>query len=92
MLKGVIRAAMPKIKKVLAMLLPIMFPNARSEALFSPAVTFTKNSGADVPNDTMVRPITTCDIPKRKAIDEAPSTNRSAPLINITNPITNAII
>ena len=48
----------------------------------------TNNSGIDVPIDTIVSPIIISGIWKFFAIPLAPSTNKSAPTINKTNPIT----
>lgn len=55
------------------------------------AKILTTNSGADVPNDTTVRPITILDIFNLLAMEAAPSTNKSAPFIKTTKPITNNI-
>ena len=44
------------------------------------------NSGALVPNATMVKPITSAGIRSFAATPDAPSTNQSAPLIKATNP------
>jgi hypothetical protein len=49
---------------------------------------FTISSGADVPKDTTVKPIIKSLRPTRFAIDEAPSTSQSAPLISRMNPPT----
>ncbi len=46
----------------------------------------TANSGAPVPNATMVRPISCLLTLKFDATEDAPSTSQSAPLISITNP------
>jgi hypothetical protein len=51
------------------------------------AKIFTINSGADVPKATIVSPITKGEIPNFFALEEAPSTKRSAPLIRKINPI-----
>jgi hypothetical protein len=48
---------------------------------------FTNISGDDVPNDTTVNPITRSEIWNRLAIDEAPSTRKSALLMRSINPI-----
>ena len=50
-------------------------------------IKLTASSGALVPNDTIVNPTITEGIPIFLAIEEAPSTNISAPLINKKNPI-----
>jgi hypothetical protein len=49
----------------------------------------TINSGAEVPKATMVKPITIDDIFNFLAMDDEPSTNRFAPEIRSTKPITN---
>ena len=50
------------------------------------------SSGALVPNAIIVNPITNLDTFKFLAVDDAPSTNISAPLINTINPTNNIII
>ena len=48
----------------------------------------TANSGALVPNATIVNPINIFDTLKFSAVFDAPSTKISAPLIKSTNPST----
>ena len=79
----------PKIIKIFKILLPTTFPTAISAVPFNAAVILTAASGALVPMATMVRPTTNCGIPIFLAIPEVPSTNQSAPFINIANPKTN---
>lgn len=52
-------------------------------------ITFTTNSGAEVPNATMVSQITISEIENFFANAEAPSTSRSAHLMSKKNHITN---
>ena len=59
---------------------------------FNAAVTLTAASGALVPNATIVSPINNDGILNFLAIDDAPDTNPSAPLINNKNPINNNVI
>ena len=54
-------------------------------------VILTDASGALVPNATMVNPIIKLGIFNDFAIEDAPSTNQSAPLINKMKPITKII-
>ena len=86
---GFIIAEIPRISKILAMLLPNTLPMANSELPLKLAKIFTSNSGREVPKETMVRPITMGGQPNRLPIEEAPSTSISAPLIRITKPTTN---
>ena len=67
-------AEAPKINNMLAIQLPKIFPSASSELPEKLANKFTRSSGKEVPNDTIVRPITISDILKRLPIDDAPST------------------
>lgn len=54
---------------------------------------FTTSSGAEVPKATIVSPITISEMLNLFAVDEAPETNISAPLIKNTNPkIKSAIV
>lgn len=54
---------------------------------------FTTSSGAEVPKATIVSPITISEILNLFAVDEAPETSISAPLIKNTNPkIKSAIV
>ena len=61
---------------------------ARSVAPSATETMFTTNSGMDVPNATMVRPMTRSVTPKRLASLDAPSTSQSAPLTKSTKPTT----
>ena len=61
-----------------------------SEYPFIAAIIFTTNSGADVPNATMVKPITKSDTWYFLANADAPLISQFAPKIKDTNPpITN---
>ncbi len=86
-LKGRISAHIPKIRRIFAILLPTTLPIARSGEPLRAETIFTVNSGADVPNDTTVNPITSAGIPSFFDIEAAPRTNPSAPAIKITSPI-----
>ena len=52
----------------------------------------TASSGADVPKATIVSPIIIFGILKFCAIEDAPSTNKSAPFISSINPNTKSNI
>ena len=80
------RAEIPRINRMLTILLPKIFPIAISVLPFADAKILTMNSGADVPKETMVKPITIGEIFRFFAIEEAPSTRRLAPFIRSTNP------
>ncbi len=84
--RGITSAHVPKIRRMFAILLPIMFPIAISAEPASADCRETTSSGVEVPNATIVSPITRSDIPKRLAIEPAPSTKKSAPLIRSAKP------
>jgi hypothetical protein len=67
----------------------MMFQIAKS--VFPPNAEniFTASSGVEVQNATIVKPTTIAGILYFKAIEEAPETKRSAPLIRIKKPIIN---
>jgi len=73
------------------MLLPKIFPIARSAAPEVLANKFTTNSGIDVPNATIVRPITIAGTFHLFAREEAHSTSKSAPLMSAKNQTTKRI-
>ena len=87
----VIIAPMPRIKRILAILLPIIFPNAMSVVPFNEAYTLTISSGREVPKATTVSPIASFEMPNLLAMDEELSTKKPAPLINRKIPIANNI-
>ena len=87
--KGNMAADMPSISKILAILLPKTLPMAISELPLALETMFTISSGMDVPNETMVNPITKSDNPNLLPNEVEPFTRKSAPLINITKPIIN---
>lgn len=76
--RGAIKAVMPRTIAMLAILEPSALPMARSPAPDVDAINDTSISGAEVPNDTMVKPISMGDIPKFLAVAAAPKTNLSA--------------
>ena len=76
------RPEAPNISKTFAILLPKTFPIAISELPLKLENIFMISSGADVPNETSVRPIIKSLTLYLFAIDEEPSTNKSAPFIN----------
>lgn len=78
-----------KIRRIFAILLHKIFPITNQEFHHMLEITFTTNSGAEVPNATMVSQITISEIENFLANAEAPSTSRSAHLISNTNHITN---
>lgn len=71
----------------LKLLLPIIFPKTISECPSKEAKELTTNSGAEVPKDTMVKPITRSEILFRLANAEAPSTSQFPPKIKLAKPI-----
>ncbi len=88
-LRGVRIAHNPRISSMFAMLLPIMFPNEMSAVPFNAAKMLTNVSGSDVPNATMVSPITSVGMPNRLASDVEPSTRKSAPFTSRISPAAN---
>ena len=86
---GVIAAAIPRITRIFKILLPTILPIVISALPFIAAAMLTAASGALVPIATIVRPTTSCGMPKRVASAAAPSTNQSAPLPSITKPKAN---
>ena len=89
---GETRAVAPNTKAMLAMLEPIALPMARPGALSSAAMVDTSISGAEVPKATIVRPISIGDMPKWPAVEDAPSTKRSALQMSKPRPIKMAAI
>ena len=87
---GNINPDIPSIINRLKLLLPTMLPSTMSEYPFIEPIIFTTNSGAEVPNETTVKPIAKSEILYFLAKAEAPSTSQFAPKIKQTNPrITN---
>ena len=89
---GLNRAVTPTIASVLNRLLPITFPIAISLLPLRAETELTTNSGSEVPNDTMVSPIKRVDTLNFRAIDEAPSVRKSAPLMTKSNPMINLMM
>ena len=85
-LRVVIQAVTPRISRMFRILLPTTLPMAMPGVLSMAAVTLTAASGILVPMATMVRPMTSWGIFRRRASPAAPSTNQSAPLISSANP------
>ncbi len=65
---GAITSVRPRIMPMLAILEPTALPTAISPNPLRAAIRETKNSGADVPMATMVRPISMGDMPKLRAV------------------------
>lgn len=76
-------------RSTLQILLPNIFPMAMSVVPLKLAIILTDNSGVEVPKATTVNPTTRSETWNCLAMDEAPSTRRSAPLTNRTNPMMN---
>ena len=83
---GEIIALTPITTSRLKILDPTTFPIAISLLPLIAAERLTASSGALVPNATIVSPITIVGMCIRFAIDEAPSTKKSAPFTSSTNP------
>ena len=69
-----------------AMFDPSAFPTASSPESARADITEINISGAEVPTDTMVSPISMGERPARSAMADAPSTKRSALHTNTTKP------
>ena len=82
-------AVIPTIANELKMLLPTTLPMARSDWPLTAEIALTTNSGVEVPNATIVNPITKLEMLKRRAISDAPSVSQSAPLMISNNPTAN---
>src|SRR5699024_8282872 len=72
-------------------LLPTLLPMEISELPLIAAIILTVASGALVPKATIFKPTSNGEISIKWAIADAPSTKKSAPFINKTNPITSNI-
>lgn len=79
-------ALSPRINKVLNILEPTILPTLRSAAELIAPLMLTDASGALVPIDTSVNPITSGGILRALAILLAPLTNRSAPFTSSPIP------
>jgi len=86
MRKGVIRADIPSINKIFAILLPITFPTAISGVFFNMASTETVISGIDVPKPTITELTKILEIFKCLATDTAPLMSASPPKYKIIMP------
>ena len=89
---GLTIAARPIRRRAFRVLLPMTVAMRTSVLPEMREAKETANSGALVPNATMVRPMSCLGTLKLEAVDEAPSTNQSAPLISKTNPIARSSI
>ncbi len=85
--KGTMAADNPKMKRILKILLPIMFPMAMSAVPLKAEKTLTVSSGIEVPKATTVKPITKDGIPITLAKEAESRTNISAPKTKTTKPI-----
>jgi hypothetical protein len=89
---GVIAADMPKTNKIFKMFDPMTLPKTSPFDWSIAALMLTASSGALVPKATKVKPITIVEILNRLAIEAAPSTKKSAPLMSNKKPIISKII
>jgi hypothetical protein len=77
----------PNTRRILVILEPIIFPIAIPDLPYNAAFKLTPSSGREVPNATMVSPITNLEIFNLEAIWTDDFTNQSAPKYNNTVPI-----
>ena len=89
---GWMTAATPMRSRILIILLPMTLPRSMSVLPFMSELIETANSGAPVPNATMVRPINCFDTLKCEATEDAPETSQSAPLMRRIKPTTKSVI
>lgn len=82
----------PRTNKILNILLHTTFPIAISDCLLREAIIEVTISGAEVPNATIVSPITASETQNEKAIDFAEPTNISAPTARPVKPQTTKTI
>lgn len=78
-LTGLMTAEIPNTSEILMALLPRIFPMEIPCEPFIAATRLTKNSGAEVARETMVKPIMTGRTANKRAVDTAPSTSRVEP-------------
>ena len=83
---GRIRAMAPRIMPRLKTLEPTTLAREMPGRFFTAAVTVTRNSGAEVPMATTVRPMTSSETLSLRARAAAPTTMRSAPNHNRAIP------
>ena len=83
---GNIVAEIPNMMSVLMILLPRILVRAISEEPSAAATIFTTSSGADVPNATIVRPMTRSEILSRLAKPDAPFMSQSAENVSRVKP------
>ena len=69
----------PRIRRMLKIFDPNIAPSAIPHLPLMPDIIKVATSGRDVPSATMVRPITSSDIPRSSARVVAPWTNRLEP-------------
>ena len=85
---GIMSALKPEISRVLNIFEPITLPKLKSFKPFIEPIKLTEASGAEVPIETRVQPITSGGIFKARAILHEPSTNKSAPFTSKIMPET----
>ena len=83
---GAISAAIPRIRRIFAILEPTMFPIAIPGEPSIEASMLVTSSGIEVPKPTSVMPISSGDMPSRSAVAAAPRTSISPPAISSTRP------
>ena len=86
------RAAIPTSSRILIILLPMTLPRSMSVSPVASEEIETASSGIPVPIEMTVRPMSCLDTLKWEAMEEAPETSRSAPLIKKTKPTISKII
>lgn len=85
---GAMSTVTPRTRPTLAMFEPKALPIASAPEPVAEDIIETRISGAEVPTDTMVMPISSGDNPTREARAAAPSINRSALQTRTASPMT----
>ena len=76
---GVTIDVIPNTDRILNIFEPTMFPTEIALSFLNAATAEVANSGSDVPKATTLIPIAISDIPRYRAKNIAPSTNKLAP-------------
>ena len=84
--RGATIAVIPSTNPILAILDPMALPIAKIALPSNAAINATTISGADVPSETTVSPMTIFETPRFVAVAAAPDKKRSALQINTAKP------
>ena len=76
---GAIREVIPNTERILNIFDPTIFPTEIALSFLNAAMAEVASSGSDVPKATTLIPITISEMPRYRAKNIAPSTNKFAP-------------